>query len=161
MTANASAKFDGQSDPSFTYSLSGLKGADTSSVLSNASVTRAAGEVAGATYTLTPSATAANYTIVPVTASFTIMAQGQLLITVANASRAYGTLTAANIASAATVSASYCTIGADCSLSAIYHYLEHGGWLISKYMGCNGCQARRYSRQLHADYYTANIDCGQ
>lgn len=118
MTANASAKFDGQSDPSFTYSLSGLKGADTSSVLSNASVTRAAGEVAGATYTLTPSATAANYTIVPVTASFTIMAQGQLLITVANASRAYGTLTAANIASAATVSASYCTIGADCSLSA-------------------------------------------
>jgi hypothetical protein len=118
MTANASAKFVGQSDPSFSYTLSGLKGADTSSVLTNPTVTRPAGETAGASYTLTPSATAANYTIVPVTASFTIMAQGQLLITVGNTSRAYGTLTSSNIAAAAAVSASYCTIGADCSLAA-------------------------------------------
>ncbi|MBU3606858.1 hypothetical protein IEN92_08875, partial [Polynucleobacter sp. MWH-Creno-3A4] len=118
MTANASAKFVGQSDPGFTYSLSGLKGADTSSVLSNASVTRPAGEVAGASYTLTPSATAANYTIVPVTASFSIMAQGQLLIKVGNSSVSYGTLTSSNIAGSIGVSASYCNIGANCSLPA-------------------------------------------
>jgi hypothetical protein len=118
MAANAAAKFVGQTDPSFSYTLSGLKGADTSSVLISPTVTRPVGEVAGATYTLTPSATAANYMIVPVTASFNIIAQGQLLIKVGNTSTAYGTLTSSNIAASATVSASYCTIGADCSLAA-------------------------------------------
>jgi hypothetical protein len=46
------------------------------------------------------------------------MAQGQLLIKVANGSVSYGTLTSNNIANSISVSASYCTIGADCSLSA-------------------------------------------
>jgi hypothetical protein len=103
MTANGAAKFVGQTDPGFTYTLSGLKGADTSSVLINPSVTRPAGEVAGASYVLTPTATAANYTINLITANLTIMAQGQLLISVGNTSRAYGTLTSANIATAAAV----------------------------------------------------------
>ncbi|MBU3630716.1 YDG domain-containing protein, partial [Polynucleobacter sp. AP-Melu-500A-A1] len=116
MTADAAAKFVGQADPSFTYTLTGLKGADTSSVLVGAAVTRPAGEIAGASYTLTPSATAANYNITPVTASLNIIAQGQLLITVGNASTSYGTLTSANVAASAAVSASYCSIGSNCAL---------------------------------------------
>ncbi|MBT8553179.1 hypothetical protein G6683_05485, partial [Polynucleobacter paneuropaeus] len=119
MTATAAAKFVGQTDPVFAYTLLGLKGSDSASVLANASVTRPAGEVAGATYTLTPSATAANYSIVPVTASFTIIPQGQLLITVANSSIAYGTLKASTISSAAQVSASYCNIGTNCTIADI------------------------------------------
>ncbi|MBT8579321.1 hypothetical protein G6695_08790, partial [Polynucleobacter paneuropaeus] len=119
MTASAAAKFVGQTDPVFAYTLLGLKGSDSASVLTNASVTRPAGEVAGATYTLTPSATAANYSIVPVTASFTIIPQGQLLITVANSSIAYGTLKASTISSAAQVSASYCNIGTNCTIADI------------------------------------------
>ncbi|RAZ46218.1 hypothetical protein DP175_07725, partial [Polynucleobacter paneuropaeus] len=119
MTATAAAKFVGQTDPVFAYTLLGLKGSDSASVLTNASVTRPAGEVAGATYTLTPSATAANYSIVPVTASFTIIPQGQLLITVANSSIAYGTLKASTISSAAQVSASYCNIGTNCTIADI------------------------------------------
>ncbi|QWD19032.1 hypothetical protein G6696_05520 [Polynucleobacter paneuropaeus] len=119
MTASAAAKFVGQTDPVFAYTLLGLKGSDSASVLTNASVTRPAGEVAGATYTLTPSATAANYSIVPVTASFTIIPQGQLLITVANSSIAYGTLKASTINSAAQVSASYCNIGTNCTIADI------------------------------------------
>ncbi|WP_158525557.1 YDG domain-containing protein, partial [Polynucleobacter paneuropaeus] len=119
MTATAAAKFVGQTDPVFAYTLLGLKGSDSASVLTNASVTRPAGEVAGATYTLTPSATAANYSIVPVTASFTIVPQGQLLITVANSSIAYGTLKASTISSAAQVSASYCNIGTNCTIADI------------------------------------------
>jgi hypothetical protein len=116
MTANAAAKFVGQSDPaSFTFTLSGLKGADTSSVLNNPIVTRPTGEDAGTSYVLTPAATAANYNINLVTSSFTIIAQGQLLIQVGNTSVAYGTLTSTNIAASAAVSASYCTIGSDCS----------------------------------------------
>jgi hypothetical protein len=46
-----------------------------------------------------------------------IIAQGQLLIEVGNTSVAYGTLTSANIAASAAVSASYCTIGSDCSVA--------------------------------------------
>jgi hypothetical protein len=116
MTANAAAKFVGQSDPAiFSYTLSGLKGADTSSVLNSPDVTRPPGEDAGTSYVLTPVATAANYNINFVTSSFTIIAQGQLLIQVGNTSRAYGTLTSTNLAGSAAVSASYCTIGTDCS----------------------------------------------
>jgi hypothetical protein len=116
MTANAAAKFVGQSDPiNFTYTLSGLKGADTSSVLISPGVTRPPGEDAGTSYVLTPSATAANYNINLVTSNLVIIAQGQLLIEVGNTSVAYGTLTSANIAASAPVSASYCTIGTDCS----------------------------------------------
>ena len=45
-------------------------------------------------------------------------ANGAILIKVGNASSAYGTLTSSNIASSINVSASYCTIGADCALPA-------------------------------------------
>ena len=119
MTAAAASKFQGQVDPSFTYTLSGLKGADTASVLTNAIVSRPAGEVSGATYTLTPSATAANYTIVPVTASFTIIAAGQLVIAVGNSSVNYGTLKSDTIASAAQITASYCNVGTSCATGDI------------------------------------------
>jgi mucin-19 len=122
MTANAATKFVGQADPTFTYTLTGLKGVDTSSVLVNPTVSRQAGQTAtsdapnnGVPYTITPSATAANYIIVPVTAGFTIVAQGQLLLTVGNTSVTYGTLKDSNLGASAAVSASYCTIGSDCS----------------------------------------------
>ncbi|MBT8564681.1 hypothetical protein G6709_00010, partial [Polynucleobacter paneuropaeus] len=119
MTAAAASKFQGQVDPSFTYTLSGLKGADTASVLTNPIVSRPAGEVAGLAYTLTPSATAANYTIVPVTASFTIIAAGQLVITVGNSSVNYGILKSNTIASAAQITASYCNVGTSCATGDI------------------------------------------
>jgi hypothetical protein len=122
MTADSAAKFVGQADPVLTYTLTGLKGTDTSSVLINPTISRQAGNVAtsdpsnnGVPYTITPSASAANYTVVPVTAGFTVVAQGQLLIGVGNTSATYGTLTANNLGTAAAVSASYCTIGTDCS----------------------------------------------
>jgi hypothetical protein len=114
MSANAAAKFVGQADPALTYTLTGLKGADTSNVLLNPAISRQPGEVAtsdpannNVPYTITPSATAANYTIVPVTAGFTVVAQGQLLLSVANTSVTYGALRASNLAGAAPVMASY------------------------------------------------------
>ncbi|WP_161485657.1 S-layer family protein, partial [Polynucleobacter sp. MWH-Tro8-2-5-gr] len=115
--ASDDTKFRGNADPTFGYVIdpSQFKGSDNASnALTSIQVTRPAGETAG-DYVLTPSASAANYTIIPVTGKFTIIPDGQMLIKVANNSITYGTLTSGNLAANTSASASYCQIGSDCS----------------------------------------------
>ncbi|WP_216240090.1 YDG domain-containing protein [Polynucleobacter sp. JS-Polo-80-F4] len=122
MTAADAAKFVGQVDPSFTYTITGLVGGDTTAVLSGAAVARsnASTNTAGYVDSLVPSATAANYTINPVNGVFTIVAQGQLLIRVGNSTSVYGTLSGtANLSAVANVTASYCAIGSSCGAGDI------------------------------------------
>ncbi|MBT8617333.1 hypothetical protein G6652_08860, partial [Polynucleobacter paneuropaeus] len=115
--ASDDTKFRGNADPTFGYVIdpSQFKGSDNASnALTSIQVTRPAGETAG-DYVLTPSASAANYTIIPVAGKFTIIPDGQMLIKVANNSIAYGTLTSGNLAANTSASASYCQISSDCS----------------------------------------------
>ena len=122
MTAADAAKFVGQVDPSFTYTITGLVGGDTTAVLSGVAVARsnASTNTAGYVDSLVPSATAANYAINPVNGVFTIVAQGQLLIRVGNSTSVYGTLSGtANLAAVANVTASYCAIGSSCGAGDI------------------------------------------
>ena len=89
ITANNQSKTYGQSDPALTVAYAGFTNGDTSAVVSGLTVARAPGETVGG-YTITPSgASAANYSITPVTGTLTI-AVAPLTITADNQSKAYG-----------------------------------------------------------------------
>lgn len=89
MTANDAAKVLTDVDPTLTARYTGFVNGENTGVLSGISITRAAGEGAG-DYTITPSATAANYTINPANGLFTVHPADKLLISVSNATNIYG-----------------------------------------------------------------------
>ncbi|MDD2684541.1 MAG: YDG domain-containing protein [Gallionella sp.] len=99
MTVQNTSKAFSDIDPTLGATYSGFAGAETSSVLSNVAVTRVAGEAAG-NYVITPTATAANYTVTPVTGTFTVAPADQLVIQVSNASMVYGSTITFGVTSA-------------------------------------------------------------
>ena len=149
ITANSEAKFVGQGDPSFTYTYSGLQGADTLATAAGtvtvaanrttavtilsangSSITgvmpAAGSEVAGKTYVgaLVPSASAlnGNYLLNAVGGDYSIAGAGQLIVKVGDTTVSYGTYSnSTNLATAisSSVTALYCTIGSSCGVNDI------------------------------------------
>ncbi|MEI6601496.1 MAG: YDG domain-containing protein, partial [Comamonadaceae bacterium] len=99
MTAVDNAKVINDADPTLSARYSGFVSGENASELSSVSVIRAAGEAAGS-YTITPSASASNYTVTPVTGSFTVQPADRLLVQVSDASTTYGTAPSFAITSA-------------------------------------------------------------
>jgi len=89
MTAQNATKAFSDTDPTLQAVYSGFVGAETSSVLTGVSVSRVAGESAGS-YVMTPTASAANYIITPVTGTFTVAPADQLVIQFGNVNAVYG-----------------------------------------------------------------------
>ncbi|MEI6600657.1 MAG: YDG domain-containing protein, partial [Comamonadaceae bacterium] len=99
MTAVDNAKVLNDTDPNLTAKYSGFVSGENASVLGNVSVTRAAGETPGS-YTITPSASASNYTVTPASGTFTVEPADKLLVQVSDASTTYGTAPTLAITSA-------------------------------------------------------------
>ena len=104
-TATGNSKIVTTSDPTLTYSTSGLVNGDSASVITQApTLTRAPGEVAGS-YAISMSGgnAGSNYTIVnrvPSGTDFTIVGASQLLITMNGVTTTYGTLGTPTVSSA-------------------------------------------------------------
>ena len=104
-TATGNAKIVTTSDPTLTYSTSGLVNGDSASVITQApTLTRAPGEGAGS-YAISMSGgnAGSNYTIVnsvPLGTNFTIVGASELLITMNGVTTTYGTLGAPTVSSA-------------------------------------------------------------
>ncbi|MEI6601300.1 MAG: YDG domain-containing protein, partial [Comamonadaceae bacterium] len=99
MTAVDNAKVLNDTDPNLTAKYSGFVSGENASVLGNVSVTRAAGETPGS-YTITPSASASNYTVTPASGTFTVQPADRLLVQVSDASTTYGSAPDLSIISA-------------------------------------------------------------
>ena len=109
MTAQDASQLIGQADPAFSARYSGFVNGESASVLSGVSVVRTGADVAAGLYSgvLVPSATAANYTITPVSGSFRIVPADTLLVSMADGSKVYG----ASLPSLTATSARYLASG--------------------------------------------------
>ncbi|WP_114652566.1 beta strand repeat-containing protein [Polynucleobacter necessarius] len=121
LSANSYAAFAGQAPASFTGSVTGAQGSDSITV----SITQTASGTAGI-YTLTPAAVmgaalVGNYdTPTIVTGTYTEAQQYQLVVSAANASNSYGTLSSSLTAnSAVNLLAQYCTVSSNCASGSI------------------------------------------
>jgi hypothetical protein len=119
--ANSYAAFAGQAPASFTGSVAGAQGSDSITV----SITQTASGIAGI-YTLTPAAVMStslvgNYgTPTVVTGTYTEAQQYQLVVSAANASNSYGTLSSSSTANTAVnLLAQYCTVSSNCTSGSI------------------------------------------
>jgi filamentous hemagglutinin family protein len=103
MTALNASKVLGANDPTFEARYSGFVNGETDAVLSGISVSRAGSGTSAMTYTgeLVPTATSTNYAITPVNGNFTIVPRETLLVTLGNASKAYGASVSGLIATSA------------------------------------------------------------
>ncbi len=99
MTAQNATKAFSDTDPTLNAIYSGFVGAETSSVLTGVGVSRVAGEAAG-TYAITPTASAANYIITPVSGTFTVAPADQLVIQFGNVNAVYGSTPTFTVTSA-------------------------------------------------------------
>ena len=99
MTAQNATKAFSDTDPTLNAIYSGFVGAETSSVLTGVGVSRVAGEAAG-TYIITPTASAANYIITPVSGTFTVAPADQLVIQFGNVNAVYGSTPTFTVTSA-------------------------------------------------------------
>lgn len=104
--------------PTYTYTLTGLLGADTNTSISSAAVSNSQGLATAGTFVnvLTPSATSSNYTLTFVKGALTVADNYQMIVTVGNNSLIYGVVNSGNVSSLGnglngsnSISAGYCT----------------------------------------------------
>ncbi len=159
ITAAAKSKTYGDADPSLTYTVSGLKNSDTSSVVTG-SLTRTAGENAG-TYAINQGTVvaSANYNVTFTSANLTI-GKRAATITATNVTGTYGTatlgsaFTIANLASGETVGS--VTLATNATLSGAGKY-NAGSWTITPSAATGGnFNANNYTFTYANGTFTVN-----